>query len=202
MNIITISTVERNRNKFHIEESNFPTTDYFKMSVQETIELSGYYDLVKTSFSRYYNAIHPSLKKSLPKIHGGHYFNRNFYELEINVIDRITFLFYYYLVQSILVSGYAMKIIVEMWTDNKSKKMSNKEKNELFLKLSKEDMIEMIDSDIKLSLEIPKKKRSILKMINSNEIITKVIQDNLKNLQEYKSNDNEFQNISQMFLKN
>jgi len=40
-----------------------------------------------------------------------------------------------------------------------------------------------------------------MKVIFSNDTITKIIQDNLKNLKEYKSNDNDFQNISQIFLK-
>jgi len=169
-------------NSFHIEKPIYLTMDYVKMGVQEIIELSGNYDLVKTSFSRYYDIIHPSLKKSLVKINGGHYFEGNYDELKISVIDKITFLFYYNLIQSVLESAYAMKIISEILPSDKK-------------------YLKYIHELIKLSLEITKEKKTIFKIISSNDIITKIIRDNIVELQEYKSNDNDFQNISQIFLK-
>ena len=71
-----------------------------------------------------------------------------------------------------------------------------------FSKSDKKEFISSAQSVTTLSFEIPKKKKEIMKKIFSNETITKIIRDNLKNLKEYKSNDNDFQNISQIFLKN
>ncbi len=193
-------------NSFHIEAPSYLTMDYVKMGVQEIIELSGGYGLVKTSFSRHYDIIHPSFKKNNRKIFGGVYFLGNFDDLEISVMDRITFLFYYNLVQSILESTYALKIIMKIILDNKTDRaltMEDDGKKLLsVLKSSKKEFISSLDSVSTLSLKIPKKKKEIMKKIFSNETITKIIQDNLKNLKEYKSNDNDFQNISQIFLKN
>jgi len=45
------------------------------------------------------------------------------------------------------------------------------------------------------------KKKEIMKTISSNETITKIIRDNLKNVKEYKTKESEFQNISQIFVK-
>jgi len=194
-------------NSFHVEESNFPSTDYFKLMARETIEISGYFDLVKTSFSRTYNIIHPLLSKSLEERSKGRpYYDKNFDKLEISVIDRVTFLFYYKLIQSILDSEYAMNVILTILKEDKSnnigKKMTDKEIIKENLKINTEKLRRIMHHLIQLSFEIVKKKKEIMKVIYSNEAITKIIQDNLKNLKEYKSNDNDFQNISQIFLKN
>jgi len=191
-------------NSFHIEAPIDLTIDYVKMVILETIDLSGNYGHVKTSFSRYYDIIHPSLKGT-KKTFGGAYFEGNFDELKISVMDRITFLFYYNLVQSILESGYALKIIMKFIPDNKiDYRLTLKnfiKKVGSFSESDKKEFMSLIHSVTTLSLKIPKKKKEIMKKIFSNETITKIIRDNLKNLKEYKSNDNDFQNISQIFLK-
>jgi len=177
------------------------------MSVKETIELSGYYDLVKTSYRRYYNTIHPLLNESYrEKLKDIPHYDKNFDELEISVIDRITFLFYYNLIQSVLESGYAMMVISKILKNkefkNKEKKLTDKEISQLILKSNQIEYKTMIRNDLQLSHEITKKKKKIIQLISSNKVITKIIQDNLKNLKEYRSNDNDFDKISSMLLKN
>jgi len=180
-------------------------TDYFKASVQETIELSGFYDLVKTSYRRYYNVIHPLLNKSLGKEKEIPNYNKNFDELEISVVDRITFLFYYNLIQSFLESQYALIVIIKILEDDKIKNIEKKLADKEITKLVSKYIIKesgKIKDTLQLSREIVKKKKKMMKLISSNEVITRIIQNNLKNLKEYKSNDNDFENISSLFLKN
>ena len=193
-------------NSFHVEDLDVVSTDYFKPMTRETIYISGYFNLVKTSFSRDYDITHPLLNRSLEKRPKGMpNYIKNFYELEISVIDRITFLFYYNLIQSLLDSAYAMNVILIILKENESnnieKIMTDKEIFKENLKINKEKLGRIHHNLMLLSFEIPKKKKEIMKIISSNEAITKIIQDNLKNLNEYKSNDDDFQNISQIFLK-
>lgn len=200
----SLGVLEIALDSFHVKASAF-NTDYFKVSVQETIELSGFYDLVKTSYRRYYNAIHPLLNKSLGKEKEIPNYDKNFDELEISVVDRITFLFYYNLIQSFLESQYALIVIIKILEDDKIKNIEKKFTNKEITKLVSKYIIKesgQIKDTLQLSLEIVKKKKKMMKLISSNEVITRIIQNNLKNLKEYKSNDNDFENISSLFLKN
>jgi len=149
---------------FHIENSLFITTDYFRPSVEEIVELSGYYDLLRSSFRRRYNIIHPVLYKELCEKHKGFSKDiKNFDELEISVIDRVTFLFYYNLIQSVLESGYAMKVISSITTEQKTTKKFKESRdmsiNESLLESTKSEFLKVVRGLTELSLEISKKKK-------------------------------------------
>jgi len=182
-------------NSFHIEDVLFPKKDA-KFMVKETIELIEHGPLIKTSFSRYYNAIQYSLSENLKE--QAEIDNiPNFNELEISIVDRITFLFYYNLIQSFISFGHTMDVII---IGISKRELNIEDKYQLTLKNKKK--IPYAHEDMKdLYLKIKKKKNEIMKAISSNETITKIIRDNLKNVKEYKSKDNDFQNISQIFFK-
>ena len=161
---------------------------FFKIMLEESIELSSYNDLVKTAYKRYYNIIHPAVNnvhlKTMSKIMKG--FCDNYDELKINIIDRITFLFYYILIQAFSNPAYMNKII--------SKEISSQSKIH-----GEQEYLEVLDKQIRLSTDIVKKKKKIIRIITGNSKVSKIIQSNLKQLSEYENT--ELQQISNLFLK-
>ena len=172
---------------FHIEQTK-GNTPFSKLILEETIELSSYNDLVKTSYKRYYNMIHPSFDKSnykkLNKLMKG--FCEDYDKLKIKLVDRITFLFYYTLIQAISNEAYMFKIInkyilPELVFDDDQKYQKAQYKC------------------IQLSAELIKKKKKIIRIITTNNSIKNIIETNLKQLSEYENTD--FQEINNLFFK-
>ena len=172
---------------FHIEQTK-GDTPFFKLMLEETIELSSYNDLVKTSYKRYYNMIHLSLDtsnyKKLNNAMKG--FCEDYDKLKIKLVDRITFLFYYTLIQAISNKAYMFKIInkyvlseLDFDDDQKYQKVQYK--------------------CIQLSAELIKKKNKIIRVITTNNSIKNIIETNLKQLSEYENID--FQEINNLFFK-
>ena len=110
----------------------------------------------------------------------------NYDELKINIIDRITFLFYYILIQAFSNPAYMNKII--------SKEISSQSKIH-----GEQEYLEVLDKQIRLSTDIVKKKKKIIRIITGNSKVSKIIQSNLKQLSEYENT--ELQQISNLFLK-
>jgi len=178
-------------NQFHIEQNITSYTPFHKSHVEEIIDFSSCYDLIKTSFKREYTITHPLLLDGIKKMYKEQGADikkfKNYDDLEISAIDRITFLFYYILIQSVSDDGYAGKVIPEIVM----KKLIKKEKG---------NMPGYIGRYLKLSLDIPKKKNKIMKIITSNNTVNKIIEKNFEQLKEYKNTD--FQEISDFFIKN
>jgi len=165
---------------FHIEDSSLPVARYMKKHVLETIELLGDYSLLKTSFGRYYIKIDPRrFNKLVKKDNRFSEFENNFNKLEISITDRITFLFYYILIQSVKEVVYSRNVLFKIPPKEKTKKE--------------------IEEIMSLSFLIIKKKKKIEKMINSSDIICKTIEKNLEQLKDYENAD--FQEISNFFIK-
>lgn len=179
---------------FHIDSTN-RIKESPQMIIDEIIELSGYFELRKTSYTRNYSIIHPSkFKKFNANFRKLSVFGKNFNKLEISIESRITFLFYYNLIQSLIESAYSLKTISGLTPKIKDLKIKHGEKIESSIN------IENIEELFSLASSISNKKKEIIEIINKDKEITKIIQDNLKNLNMYK--DTDFQNISKMFIKN
>jgi len=181
---------------FHILEGSHHTPSMTR-GMKEVIDLHGDNRLLKTSYVRYYQIDNPVFMKKLTKKELLD-FNKNFQELQINVIDRITFLFYYNLIQSTIDKLYEMQFIKTINIEEDFLKMPNDRKIET-LELTKKEVIKMFDDLSGFYNKIHSKKKEFLKMIQSNDKISKIMKDNLKNLNKYK--DTSFQDISNMFLK-
>lgn len=177
-------------NSYHIEQNISSNIPFYKLMVEEIIDLSSSSDYIKTSFKRNLSVMHPSISFQLKQNRKQHGFKtsflKNYDELEINIIDRVTFLFYYILIQSVLDDGYAGIIISE----HVIKKLIEKDK---------ENISEVTRRYLELSVEITKKKRDIMKIITSNDTIHGIIEKNFEQLKEYKNTD--FQEISDFFIK-
>ena len=165
---------------FHIEDSSLPEAGYMRKHVLETIELFGDHNLLKTSFGRYYITIDPRrFNKLVKKANRFEKFENNFNELEISITDRITFLFYYTLIQSVRVIIFSRNVLFKMLPKEKTKKE--------------------IEEIMGLSFLVIKKKRKIEKMINSNNTICKIIEKNFEQLKDYENTD--FTEILNFFIK-
>jgi len=177
-------------NSYHIEQNISSNIPFYKLIVDEIIDLSSSSDYIKTSFKRDLSVMHPSISFQLKQKRKQHGFKtsflKNYNELEINIIDRVTFLFYYILIQSVLDNGYAGIIISEYVI----KKLIEK---------GKENILGVTSRYLKLSVEITKKKRDIMKIIISNDTIHKIIEKNFEQLKKYENTN--FQEISDFFIK-
>ena len=171
-------------NHFHIEH-HYDNTPYAKFMVQELITLSSFNDLVETSYKRYYHIIHPSLNNSKTNefVIATKGFADNYDSLMIKVPDRIEFLFYYILVQSILSTSYMTRIIIKYWPT----------------KIKDKDIQTVLENQIQLSKNITRKKKEIIKMITSNNEIQGNIKNNLAQLDEYYNT--EFDQFYKLFFK-
>ena len=188
-------------------EHNGDSAPFVKMMVDEIIDLSGFYDSVKTSFKRYYHIMHPKIPELIPSmrklLRKSKKTIKNFDELKISSIDRITFLFYYNLIQSVLESAYAAKIIGDAGF---LKKLIEKFPNDYKInrKASEESIInqyaERTKRLLELSDEVTKKKNKIIRTVTSNDVINEIMEKNLKQLNEYENNA--FQEISNIFIQN
>jgi DNA-binding MarR family transcriptional regulator len=185
-NIFAIGVLRIALDSFHIEDPGFTQISNSKILIKEEIELTGFNGLMKTSYARFYNIIDPLLLKKIEKIDKEFSrFTKNFDELQISVIDRITFLFYYNLIQSVTNTS-SLGVFVRLMSLG-------------FNEITNSEELESLGELLKLQKELVKKKSEILEKITSNDIVNKIIQDNLKDLNEYK--DTYFQNISEIFLK-
>ncbi|MCV0411398.1 hypothetical protein [Nitrosarchaeum sp.] len=180
---------------FHLEKSDV-FQEYTKL-VKERIELSADDGDLETSLSRWYSVADPVQFKKLSK--NMTYYTKNFDELEISIIDRITFLFYYNLIQ--LVTDISFQMIFSKITplDIVLDKMKMDKRI-----IELQNLSVKIDPEVKRNVEelqkaIVKKNKEILKIITSNETVSKIIQDNLKDISNHKNQS--FQNISNMFIK-
>ena len=171
-------------NHFHIEH-HYDNTPYAKFMVQELITLSSFNDLVETSYKRHYHIIHPLLNnfKINEFITATKGFADNYDSLMIKVPDRIEFLFYYILVQSILSTSYMTRIIIKYWPT----------------KIKDKDIQTVLENQIQLSKNITRKKKEIIKMITSNNEIQGNIKNNLAQLDEYYNT--EFDQFYKLFFK-
>ena len=171
-------------NHFHIEH-HYDNTPYAKFIVQESIILSSFNDLVETSYKRHYHIIHPLLNnfKINEFITATKGFADNYDSLMIKVPDRIEFLFYYILVQSILSTSYMTRIIIKYWPT----------------KIKDKDIQTVLENQIQLSKNITRKKKEIIKMITSNNEIQGNIKNNLAQLDEYYNT--EFDQFYKLFFK-
>ena len=171
-------------NHFHIEH-HYDNTPYAKFMVQELITLSSFNDLVETSYKRYYHIIHPLLNNFKIKefITATKGFADNYDSLMIKAPDRIEFLFYYILVQSILSTSYMTRIIIKYWPT----------------KIKDKDIQTVLENQIQLSKNITRKKKEIIKMITSNNEIQGNIKNNLAQLDEYYNT--EFDQFYKLFFK-
>lgn len=176
-------------NSFHIEQTYPTIRPFYKDTVIEIIDLSSNDSNIKTSFTRSLSVIHPSILSKIKQRYSQQEFDEHFFknydELEINIIDRVTFLFYYILIQSVMFEGYAENIILE----------------NVLLKLIAED-----DADITKAIKryshlpskITKKKRKVMEIITSNEAIHKIIEKNFEQLTSYENTD--FREMSDIFI--
>ena len=171
-------------NHFHIEH-HYDNTPYAKFMVQELITLSSFNDLVETSYKRYYHIIHPSLNNSKTNefVIATKGFADNYDSLMIKVPDRIEFLFYYILVQSILSTSYMTRIIIKYWPT----------------KIKDKDIQTVLENQIQLSKNITRKKKEIIKLTTSNNEIQGNIKNNLAQLDEYYNT--EFDQFYKLFFK-
>jgi len=174
---------------FHIEQT-FPTAKpFYKDTVNEIIDLSSNDSNIKTSFTRSLSIIHPSIlskiKQHYTQQEQDEYLFKNYNELEINILDRVTFLFYYILIQSVMFDEYAENIILG---------------NILSKSIAKNDkkIAQIINRYSQLPSKITKKKRKIMEIITSNEAIHKIIENNFEQLKGYANTD--FQKISNTFI--
>lgn len=175
--------LKRALDSFHIENSKLPTAEYMQKYVRETIELTEYYELVKISFRRYYKMRDPARPKQIRKEVGSFLeFERNFDDLEISIMDKMTFLFYYKLIQSVMQPVYVSEVIFNAIS-----------------KPTKKETEDVLDISIIISKKKKEITKEIMKKINANETVTKIIQDNLNYLSKYKGTN--FQDISDMFIK-
>jgi len=176
---------------FHLEQSYPIRNQNYKDTVNEIIDLSSDDGHIKTSFYRDTSVIHPSIlskiKKSLTKQEYDVYYAKNYDELEISIIDRITFLFYYILIQSVMFEGYAENITL---------------KNILIKSIEEKDnnFFNNIERYSNLPSKITKKKKEIMKIVTSKEPIMKIIKNNFEQLKSYKNTD--FQKIYDFFVRN
>lgn len=164
---------------FHLEDSSL-----LSLNVEERIELSESFGLMTTSYIRTYPVINTSMSKQFKKADKRF---RNFDQLDIGLVDRVTFLFYYNLIQSVMDTSYLV---------NMSKGFPVKSNLYTMMKDNKFGSVKEMPG---LPTAIMKKRKEILKLINSNDRIDKIMKDNLEQLKKYKSGD--FQEISDMFLK-
>lgn len=173
-------------NDFHIKQREH--TPYVKLMLEETIELSSHYNLVKTAYKRFYNMTHSTVDKKLEKklnnFMGG--FCENYEELKIGIINRIEFLFYYILIQAVSNEAYLFKII----SDHILPKLEYNDE---------EDFQETQYKMIQLSADIVKKKKIIIRKITTNNNIKKIMKTNLTQLSRY--NNTDFQQISSLFIE-
>ncbi len=164
---------------FHLEDSSL-----LSLNVEERIELSESFGLMTTSYIRTYPVINMSMSKQFKKADKRF---MNFDQLDIGLVDRVTFLFYYNLIQSVTDTSYLV---------NMSKGFPVKSNLYTMMKDNKFGSVKEMSG---LPTAIMKKRKDILKLINSNDKISKIMKDNLEQLKKYKSRD--FQEISDMFLK-
>ena len=169
-------------NHFHInnKNENFP---YTKFRIEEIITFSSYNELVETSYKRYYNFIHSKvysskIKELDKKIQG---FSPNYDKLIIKINDRIEFLFYYILIQTLNDVAYMTTLIIKHWP----------------LKTKINDTI--LENQIKFAKNILRKKKSIIKIITNNKSIQGNIKNNLAQLEEY--HNTEFEQFYKLFFK-
>lgn len=177
-------------NSFHIEQTYPTVRPFYKDTVNEIIDLSSNDSNIKTSFSRSLSVIHPSIlskiKQRYTQQEYDEHFFKNYDELEINIIDRVTFLFYYILIQSVMFEEYAENIILENII---LKGMAENDK----------EITHAINKYSQLPSKITKTKRKVIKIITSNEAIHKIIEKNFEQLKNYKNTD--FQKIYDFFIK-
>lgn len=173
--------LETTLDNFHIEGSILENSERVKNNVKESIEISHHKGNMKTVFIRRYAIIEPKLfEKKIEKTPDSLEHVTNFDKLEISVVDRLTFLFYYNLIRTVTDDFFAMDVIFRDAPDGTE--------------------IEIAPLDTALSNSIINKHKDIFRMIVNNKIVFKIIQNNLKELNEYK--DDSFQMITKMFLKN
>jgi len=163
----------------HLEDSSVLSLD-----AEERIELSESFGLMKTSYIRTYPVINTSMSEQFKKANKQF---RNFDQLNISMIDRVTFLFYYNLIQSVKDTFYLV---------NTRKGFSVKHNLYTIMKDNKFGSVREVSG---LPTAIMRKKKEILEKITSNDRVTKIMKDNLEQLKTYKSGD--FQTISDIFLK-
>jgi len=175
---------------FHINHDISSDKPFYRPLVEETIDLSSDNDYIKTSFTRNITIISSSILSDIKQYYKERGINailtKNYDELEISIGDRVIFLFYYNLIQSLRNTAYTKHIISKCIP---SKQRVKYEKN-----------IEKITNRrLPLQYEIIRKRRKIMKTITSNEIIYKIIEKNLEQLKRYVNAD--FQEISDIFIK-
>jgi hypothetical protein len=163
----------------HLEDSSL-----LSLNAEERIELSESFGLMKTSYIRTYPVINTSMSEQFKKVDKQF---RNFDQLNISMVDRVTFLFYYNLIQSVKDTFYLV---------NLRKGFSVKHNLYTMMKDNKFGSVREVSG---LPTAIMRKKKDILELITSNDRVTKIMRDNLEQLKTYKSGD--FQTIYDMFLK-
>jgi len=179
-------------NSYHTYDEGLSISD-LKLSVKERIELTGASGLVTTSYDRWYSVLPPSLSNEIA-------FHENHNKLAIGIVDRVVFLFYYNLIQ--LVTNTSSLMIFSKISSATPDILNKKSKIRVFLDSSKKEKQNQLESLVKFTQkEITRKKSKMLNIITKNIVIMKIMKDNLKQLQEYKELDNDFQSISEVFLK-
>ncbi len=138
-----------------------------KLKISETIDLSGNNGLIKTSYRRSFNSPMQLWNETKEK------------NTEIGLVTRVTFLFYYNLIQTL---------------SNESLSMINIQ-NIISEYVTPEEFVEAW----KFSKSVRKIKNKITDIISENKEVIKIMKDNLEQLQEY--NESDFQSISDRFLK-
>ncbi len=192
----SLGILENALENFHMLEGSHNVQSMTR-GMKEVIELSGDNNLTKTSYVRYYQIDSLTFMKKLTKKELLD-FNKIFQDIQISVINRITFLFYYNLIQSIIDKSYKMQLIKTMPIESDFNKMSN-EKRKKTQGLAKKEFIKMLNDLSGFQKRLTSKKSEFLTLINSNVIVSKIMKDNLKQLKTYK--DTSFQDISSMFHK-
>ena len=185
-------------NSFHIENLDVIKKDYVKININETIELyGGKHHNLKTSFIRDYSVIHPTLYRRASAHVKFTVFGINFDDLEISIKDRVTFLFYYNLIQTFINFDNLWKLIVTIIETTKKNNTLTKIKSTKNLVV----FINNLDSEMvgELSNLMIKRKNQIIGIIENNKDISRIMHDNLNDLNKYK--DENFQEITNMFIK-
>ncbi|HUU47807.1 MAG TPA: hypothetical protein VMW55_03390 [Nitrosopumilaceae archaeon] len=146
-----------------------------RLRIQEKIKLHGYGGRMETTYQRSFIIPNRKYVKLLQKKVSAFKFN----DKEISLVDRVTFLFYYNLIQMI--------------TDR-----------ELFIHNIQRNTPGFIDIEeltdlLKFSKLLIRKRKFILDKITSNDMVNKIMCENIEQLKEYK--DIDFKTISNIFQK-
>jgi DNA-binding MarR family transcriptional regulator len=197
INKFSIGILKIALDSYHIEESRV-IPEYMKKLAKEKIEISTDEGHLETSLTRWYKVVKPGRSKKLKSKYKSDGIE-NFDELKISVIDRITFLFYYNLIQAVTDSSYQMIFSKITPADTFLYKIMRDEQYTELTKFLSEKGSELSRNVEELRKELVKKKREILKIITSNDTVNKIIQDNLKDIGKHK--DQSFENISKIVIK-